>query len=326
MNPADNYRIVRSIFLTGIALLIYLFPEHGLTQQTIIKNGFNLSNSIVSADKIISGGVPRDGIPAITKPRLITAEQAGFLEPDDRVIGVYRNGTTKAYPTKILNWHEIVNDTIGGRNIVVTYCPLCNSGIVFATPGASSRMYFGVSGLLFNNDVLLYDVETESLWSQVLGQSISGDYRGQSLEMIPAAHTTWSDWKSRYPNTLVLSRDTGYSRDYSKNPYLAYSQNQSVMFDLAHESSQYEKKELVLGLRYNGKQRAYPFTELKAVGNSRIDDEFAGEKLTIEWHERDNYARVLDQDGNEIPSVITYWFAWYAFFPDTSIFAKKETR
>ena len=150
------------------------------------KNGFDVGNSSIPVAEILSGGPPRDGIPSIDDPHFITSDRADFLDPEDRVIGVSRNGEARAYPIAIMNWHEIVNDRIGDESIVVTYCPLCGTGMVFLAPPG---LEFGVSGLLYNSDVLLYDRQSESLWSQIMMQAVSGERLGEKLNLLPASRS-----------------------------------------------------------------------------------------------------------------------------------------
>ena len=180
-------------------------------------NGFDLSETTVPAADLLPGGPPKDGIPALTDPDFIAAEEVSFLEPNDRVLGVIANGVTKAYPLSIMTRHEIVNDTFDGRPVVVTYCPLCFAGMVFDARIEGRRQTFGVSGLLYNSDVVLYDRETESLWSQLLQQAISGPRRGQALTLLHSTNTTWSDWRERHPGTLVLSDHTGFAVDFGRH-------------------------------------------------------------------------------------------------------------
>jgi len=152
-------------------------------------NGFELEGSLVPAADIHRGGPPKDGIAALTDPRFVSAADAK-LSPEDRVVGVALGGVAKAYPIRILNWHEVVNDAFAGRRIAVTYCPLCGTAMVFDAVAGGRRRAFGVSGLLYNSDVLLYDRESESLWSQVLKRAVSGPEKGTALTQIPARHTT----------------------------------------------------------------------------------------------------------------------------------------
>ena len=138
------------------------------------KNGFDLSNALLSADEIFRGGPPKDGIPSIDEPIFASADDADFIDEDEWVLGIKTAAGARAYPIKILNWHEIVNDEMGGLKFVVTFCPLCGSGVVFRSAIDGNDLQFGVSGLLYNSDVLLYDRATESLWSQLLRKALAG--------------------------------------------------------------------------------------------------------------------------------------------------------
>ncbi|MFQ5509770.1 MAG: DUF3179 domain-containing protein [Leptospirillia bacterium] len=282
------------------------------------KNGFELNGATVPMELILSGGPPRDGIPAIDRPRFVPAGKAGFLAPTDRVLGLEVGGEARVYPIAILNWHEIVNDQVAGRPVVITFCPLCGTGMAFDANVVGRRRVFGVSGLLYNSDVLLYDRESESLWSQILGSAVSGPLKGERLVPLPLAHTTWGDWRARHPNTMVLSTDTGYDRDYRRNPYAGYEASRSVYFPVTGESRRYHPKERVVGLVIDEKAKAYPFSELDRAGG-RITDTVAGHRLTVRFDGDHGTARVLE-DGREIPSVIAFWFAWYAFHPDGAAF------
>ena len=284
-----------------------------------MKNGFDLSDALINPDEILSGGPPRDGIPAINHPRFVKAPQADFLKAEDRVYGIQYNGVVKAYPIKILNWHEIVNDWFGNDPLVITYCPLCGSGITFSRGIAGEMREFGVSGLLYNSDVLLYDKQTESLWSQIMGKAISGPLKGTLLEPIPMTLTTWQDWRDQYPETLVLSTETGFKRDYNRNPYTGYEQTERLMFPVSNENPAYHAKETVLAIERNGQFKAYPFSELQKAG-SLIKDEIAGSEIMIHYNHENQSARALDSQSNEIHGVILYWFAWIAFHPESDVF------
>ena len=213
-----------------LALMIVLIlpgiqPVHA---QFNMKNGFDLNGSLVPMQEVLAGGPPRDGIPAIDRPNFLSGNKANELNSRDRVLGVSRNGVSKAYPIAILNWHEIVNDQFGSEAIVVSFCPLCGSGVAFTATARGRTLHFGVSGLLYNSDVLLYDRETESLWSQLQGQAITGPLKGAPLKQIAMAHTSWGDWLKRHPDTLLLSRNTGFKRDYERDPYAGYIDSKGI--------------------------------------------------------------------------------------------------
>ncbi len=284
-------------------------------------NGFDLSEPLVPLDEIQHGGPPRDGIPAIDRPHFIAADQTDFLKPDDRVLGVVRNKVPRAYPVRILNWHEIVNDRIAGEAIVVSFCPLCGTGMVFgADLGAQGVTDFGVSGLLYNSDMLLYDRATQSLWSQVMAQAIAGPMKGRRLKQVPVRHTSWADWRRRHPGTEVLSTKTGHDRDYDRTPYAGYADSQAVYFSVRHAAPPtYHPKERVLGLRIGDVAKAYPFVELARHGQPRVADSLAGHDLFVHWDQQAGTAWATNADGVELAGVVGFWFAWFAFHPDTLV-------
>lgn len=300
-------------------LLIVLI---GLTGATLTRNGFDLSGSLVPADEILSGGPPRDGIPAINQPKFLKAGEARYLKPQDRVLGIVRQGVAKAYPIRILDWHEIVNDRFEDEAIAVTYCPLCGTGMAFDADVGGKTLNFGVTGLLYNSDVLLYDLQTQSLWSQILGTAVSGPFKGEKLKSIPITHTTWADWKTRHPQTLVLSTDTGFRRDYERSPYAGYERSEEVIFPVKFRSQGYHPKEQVIGLEVAGKFKAYPFAEL-AKSPSEFRDVVNGEPVIVRFDAGHRTGSVFDGKGQELPTVIAFWFAWYGFHPDTEIYRAK---
>lgn len=287
-----------------------------------IKNGFDLANSHIPAYDIYQGGPKKDGIPAIDKPYFVTSYQAGFLKPEERVLGVMIGGQARAYPVKILNWHEVVNDQINDQSIVVTYCPLCGTGMVFKADFNGRRHTFGVSGLLYNSNALLYDRETLSLWSQVMQRSINGISAGQALTALPVAHVSWASWKKQHPDTWVLSTNTGFSRDYNTSPYKGYDKNSSLLFPVQHKNPRYHPKDKVLGICFGSQCKVYPFAELSLSGqNQSIYDNFAGRTLRINIDFTNQDGQIIDTLTNQVVnSVNAYWFAWYAFHPNTEIY------
>jgi hypothetical protein len=316
---ANNFLVyvLRLLFICGAFLL-------GTSVAAENRNGFNYSDALVPADEIVWGGVPRDGIPPIHEPKFVAANDAYFLRDKDRVLGVSRNGIAKAYPIRILDRHEVVNDRFNGEPIVVTYCPLCFSGMAFTANFGGHDLVFGVSGLLYNSDVLLYDYRTGSLWSQILSRAISGPLKGTDIPAVPTAHTTWRDWRERHPDTLVLSTDTGFHTRYNSSPYSEYQSSSKLMFPVGHRSRAYRNKELVLGVTIGDVHKAYPFKELRKHGEESFGDTVGGTELTIEWRALEKYARAIDAKGEEIPTVIVYWFAWFAFHPGTEIFKNSR--
>lgn len=225
---------------------------------------FDLRNAIIPKNEIRSGGPPKDGIPALTNPAVIRARDAAYLNATDRVAGVAIGEEARAYPLKILNYHEVVNDRLGAVPIAVTYCPLCDSVVVFDRrdqPAGGARggvLEFGVSGLLYNSNVLTYDRggRPESLWSQLAAQGVSGPGAKRDLKTLPVELTSWQDWHRRHPSTTVLSERTGHARNYQVNPYQAYFAGRNLMFPARPMSNRLPAKIPVLGVWAGGKARA----------------------------------------------------------------------
>ncbi len=320
-----NYKYARWI-IYGVLLLMIAEPLHSFVLSKQPSNGFDLTDSLIPAAQIHHGGPPRDGIPALTNPKLIDARDATYIRNTDRVLGIVINGEARAYPINILNHHEIVNDLIDDKHIVVTYCPLCGSGVAFDGNINGKKLEFGVSGLLYNSDVLLYDRQTESLWSQLMAKAISGKMKGTRLKTLPVDNTSWKNWQRLHPDTQVLSNKTGYQRDYRRNPYWGYDATEDVYFPLTNRDKRFPTKELVAGLEWQGKYRAYPFSELLKAPSS-FHDPFAGNVFRVTFNKVDKTARIETRTGKVVPVTVSYWFAWAAFHPQTEIYyAKGKSR
>jgi len=324
MKRCSSHRIAVQLILSVYSLALFgqgyaapVMTAHAMTVPAM--NGFDLSNTSIDAAKIRHGGPAKDGIPAIDRPKFISAADASFLQDNDRVLGLSINGISKAYPIRILNYHEIVNDFLADKAVAITYCPLCGSGMAFDANIKDENTTFGVSGLLYNSDVLLYDRQTQSLWSQLLAEAISGKHNGARLKPLVITHTSWSDWSRQYPDTLVLSTETGYRRDYTKSPYNGYDKSRSLYFPVETLNQQYHPKEYVVGLSIQGRYKVYPFAEL-AKRPSPIKDNFMGQTLTVIFDAQHRTAKILDKDNKELASTMSFWFAWMAFYPDSVVF------
>lgn len=305
-------------FLITILLGVIAYAGYLWAQEF---NGFEIdrSTALIPLDEIHSGGPPKDAIPALDKPRFLMSTDREVPRGGERVLGLNYNGVAKAYPISIMNWHEIVNDHFGNKAVAVTFCPLCGSGVAYDANVSGKEMTFGVSGLLYNSDVLLYDPQTESLWSQIMSRAVSGPMVGEKLEILPLIQTTWTDWLKQYPDTLVLSRDTGYSRDYGRDPYTGYEDSHGVWFPVKHTDRRYHPKERVLGVEIDGRFKAYPFAELSKT-DGVVEDVLAGKRIRVHFNDSSLSARLTDEKGDEMPAIMSFWFAWYAFHPDTEVF------
>jgi hypothetical protein len=275
-------------------------------------SAFVLSPSRVPEGQILSGGPPKDGIPALTYPKTETATAADrWLKPDDTVLGIVLDGQARAYPVRILNWHEIVNDRINKHRFVINYCPLCGSGMAY-----DSNDLFGVSGLLYQSDVLLYDHKTESLWSQLMMQAVTGPRMGERMEVLPIEHTQWTTWKAQHPDTSVLSRQTGFSRNYGRNPYAGYETTEATYFPVNHKDSRLHAKTWVIGLSLGNQHKAWTLDSLKKSGSHT--ETWKGHELSFDVNGES--IRILDmQAGKRLPVTRLYWFAWSTFHPETEL-------
>ena len=312
---------LRFVLVILFALLATPVATGAATPDPAAYNGFDVSAATVPLAAIQRGGPPKDGIPAIDQPKFVTAAQAQ-LQSDDRVLGLQRNGIARAYPVRILNWHEVVNDRVGPESIVISYCPLCGTGMAFEARVGERPTTFGVSGLLYNSDVLLYDRATQSLWSQIKQMAVAGPMHGARLKSVPLEHTTWADWRTRNPDTQVLSTATGFARDYDRDPYAGYEKIERLMFNVEHRDDRFSLKEWVLGLEIDGVQKAYPFSVLaRAAGDSGSVTDTVGKRVVrVQFDRSHRTARAFDDKGQPLPGVMAFWFAWVAFHPNTEVF------
>jgi len=286
------------------------------------KNGFDLSNAVIPEHEIKRGGPPRDGIVALTSPTFVAAVEAEFVRPDERVLGVVVADQAKAYPLRMLAVHEIVNDVVGQQHFAVTYCPLCGTGIVFAAnlPGTGA-LNFGVSGLLYNSDLLMYDRNTESLWSQISATAVAGPLVGVALPRLPVWHTTWRDWLATHPHSVVMQGSPRFKAMYRRDLYPGYARSKRLYFDVSHRAPrEYHPKEFVLGVEIAGQFKAYPFSELVRYERAEFLDTVGGLQIEVVWDADNQSAEARSMDGGVLVSTMSYWFAWYTFHPETHVF------
>ena len=224
---------------------------------------FNLHT--VRFDSIISGGPPRGGIPPLDSPTFTTLDLANqWLDDKEPVISFEINGDTRAYPLQILTWHEIVNDVVGGVPVAVTFCPLCNTAIVFDRRLDGVVFDFGTSGRLRNSDLIMWDRQTESWWQQLTGEAIIGQMAGRKLTFLPAPIVSWADFKGAHPLGQVLSKDTGFGRAYGRNPYAGYDDAGNPPFLFSGDlDGRLLPKERVAALTVGDVDIAFPFTTLE---------------------------------------------------------------
>lgn len=299
-------------------------------------------------ESALSGGPPKDGIPSIDEPTFLEAEEADFLDPGDPVFGVVRGGETKAYPQKVLVWHEIVNDTLGDVPVSVTYCPLTGTVLGFERGNTT----FGVSGRLINNNLVMYDRATEAWWPQILATAIPGPWNEsaerRSLREFRLVWTTWKRWRDQHPETTVLSTDTGYAKNYGLDPYGNYNPRSgyyaggSPAFPTINSDDRYDHKTVVMGARTPDGAVAFPKNALReqgtisgaladtpvvAVYDERYDTGYVyrnPDDLAFEVESGTVKAESGDYAPDDLPlsRIHTFdamWFAWAGFYPDTTV-------
>ncbi|MFC3282696.1 DUF3179 domain-containing protein [Litchfieldella rifensis] len=297
-------------------------------------------------EAVRSGGPGKDGIPSIDQPRFQSAAQAeGFLRDEDIVIGVYRHGEARAYPQRILVWHEIVNDEIDGEPLSITYCPLTGTALGFRRGDTE----LGVSGNLVNSNLVMYDRATDSAWPQILGVAIDGELAGRGLEEFRLFWTTWERWKARHPETRVLTDQTGYVRNYRRDPYGSYHPlggyyrpDSRHLFPVMNQDGRYAPKEMVFGLRTEDGALAIDRGTLReeSVIETRLGDSdyvvIHDPGLGTGWAFQNPEAIEIDAtalrfgpEGVSGPGIEklepvnafeAMWFAWAAFYPDTAVY------
>lgn len=275
----------------------------------------------ISIDEVISGGPPKDGIPALSMPVFIEASDETRLAMREPVMTVALHGqTARAYPIRYLMWHEIVNDRIGRVSVVVTFCPLCNAGMVFDPRLDGRLLTFGVSGLLRHSDMIMYDRETQSWWQQALGQGIVGTNAGRQLEQLPAVMESWSAFRAAHPDGLVMD-EPNWSRTYGSNPYVGYDTSRPFLYDGENPPHGIDPLERVVRVG----NRAWPMTrlskarELREAGfvlrwtkgqASALDSQTIGRGREV------GNIRVTDAEGRDVVHDIPFAFAFHAFHPD----------
>lgn len=293
-------------------------------------------------EEVTWGGVRKDGIPSLDNPPLIAAGDADYLRDDDLVFGVSINGDARAYPLRIMGWHEMFNEVIGGVPLALAYCTLCGSGILFETQleGRAKPLVFGSSGFLYRSNKLMFDRETSTLWNQFTGEPVIGKLAdsGIRLKQRPVAIAAWGDWKRDNPGTRVLSVETGHVRNYGSGVvYRQYFSSPDLMFPALVNQRDHAQKDYVFGIRQFGAARAWPldaFKERPVINDTvgSVDVVLIGDPdgRTVRAYERGDmtfdaqlradgaaWTRSEDAlsapDGRTLPRVaghIAYWFAW----------------
>ena len=279
--------------------------------------GFDQATKKTVALADFQQGCPaRDCIPSIDAPQYLAAEDAE-LSDDDIVVTLSYEGQYRAYPTRILDHHEIVNDTIAGTPLAITWCPLCGSAVGIHRQVGEQVTEFGVSGVLYNSDLVLYDRATETLWDQIEAKGIVGPMTGERLRLIPVSMTQWGRWRQAHPDTLVLSSDTGFEEDYSTDHYAEYRDSTRLFMPISNSDDRMHPKTVVDGFELESGSIAFDAALLEE--NLSYSHDLNGE--TWELQAGEDGAVTLRGPGQEsvYAPIRLFWFAWYTFHPQTEL-------
>lgn len=285
---------MRHQHVTILVFIMIALLLQGCQKEDAKNGGEGDKNWQISKDKVHDGGPGKDGIPSLDNPERIKASSAGHLEPNDLVVGYKSGGEVVAYPHPIMDHHEIANDQVGNTHIAITYCPLTGTAIGWDRKVNGEVTTFGVSGLLHNNNLIPYDRLTDSNWSQMLMESISGDKAGTPIKTHMVVETTWESWQTMYPNTKVLSRNTGHSRNYDRYPYGNYKNTDELHFPVQNKDDRLHRKKRVLGVIVNENAKVY---KIEDFGQSVtvIQDEVNNQELVIAGSNELNFAVAFEQ-------------------------------
>ena len=278
-------------------------------EEEALDNGDTPGSSkdwLIPKDKVFDGGPGKDGIPALNEPNFIPAGEVNYVDENDLVLGFVDGDKARAYPHSILDWHEIINDRLGESNIAVTYCPLTGTGIGWNRKINGSVTTFGVSGLLYNSNLLPYDRESGSNWSQIRMDCVNGNLIGTQIETFALVETTWKTWKEMYPNTEVVSKETGHNRSYDRYPYGSYrTSDDYLIFPVANEDSRLGNKDRVHAVVLEGVARVYPLFSF-GTKVSVLHDQVNGKNLVVVGNAEDNFVvSYLNDKGDGTPFSFT---------------------
>jgi len=315
----------------------------------------------IPINEVLDGGPGKDGIPSLTEPNVITVAEAEFIRDFELVLGYVSGDEARAYPHKILDWHEIINDDLNGEKIAVTYCPLTGTGVGWSRIVNNRETTFGVSGLLYKSNLIPFDRLTDSNWSQILSESVNGSLNGDKALEYKLVETTWETWKEMYPESTVVSTETGFARNYQVYPYGDYrTNNDNLIFPVNPLDRRLPSKDRVLGVIYdNDVTKVYPLKRF-GIENTLIIEEVENRKVLIVGNLQKNFAVAFDitnhtsqeftvlndqgskilvdntgteydifgralnsdtEDLSHIPSFIGFYFSWGAFYPRPEIYS-----
>ena len=352
-------KTIRKLFLFTLLTLI---AGCSGDSPVIVETGPTPVSWLIPQDEVIDSGVGMDGIPSVDNPQFSLESEVNKAFDDDLVIGIEFNGELRAYPVPMMDWHEVVNDDVNGLKVAITYCPLTGTAIGWERQlNKNVVTTFGVSGFLYNTNLMPYDRRTNSLWSQQRLECVNGPFIGNKPKTYHLMETTFATWKKSFPGSKVMNANTGFDRRYSFYPYGNYRQdNDQFFFPIGREDNRIPNKERVLGVFIGEITKAYRFNESQD-GTDIIADNIAGSELIIVRSKKDNFntaflnpdhrifkpvqnglpSIMIDENSNEYDlagriisgpnigtrlqkplSFIGYWFSWASFYPEIEIYTE----
>jgi len=279
---------------TPIFFIIAMLGFGGLScEEGLVSGGSETKRDTLTGqwripkERVFDGGPGKDGIPSIDEPNFLDATQADYLSDNDLVLGIKIGDQVRAYPHPVMNWHEIVNDSFEDSHIAITYCPLTGTGIGWDRQILGKVTTFGVSGLLYNSNLIPYDRQTESNWSQMLNKGVHGTMIDSKARTYTLLETNWATWKKMYPDSRVLSTNTGFKRNYQHNPYGNYKEKPNLLFPVEPLDERLFSKERVLGIIRDGQAKTYRFKNF-SDSTTIIGDTFLGKEFIIAGSQKQN--------------------------------------
>jgi hypothetical protein len=310
-------------YLRLVVLTIFLLPFVTATAQRtfdvdILAETFGFDETTkksVALGDLRQGCPARDCIPSIDDPKFVSAEAATHVDDDELVITLSYKGEHRAYPSQILDHHEIVNDTVAGDALAITWCPLCGSAVGIERTVGGKTTEFGVSGVLYNSDLVLYDRATETLWDQIEAKGVVGTMTGVELTLVPVSMSKWGKWREKHPDTMVLSADTGFEYTYTEDRYAEYRDSTRLFMPVSATDERVHAKTVVFGFELPSGSVAFAESVLQDGGEYRHD--LNGEEAVVTL--RDDGKVTLQLGEQTHHPIRVFWFAWYTFHPETDL-------
>ena len=287
----------------------------------------DFNKATIDLGRVRSGGPPRDGIPSIDDPQFVPVAEETGLAGSEPVIGLSLDGEARAYPLRILTWHEIVNDVVGGRPGAVTYCPLCNSSLVFDRRVEGTTLEFGTTGKLKDSNLIMYDRRTDSWWQQFTGEAIAGEYAGERLELLPSRLQSWERFRAEHPDGLVLVPGDPGLRDYGRNPYAGYDTGRPFLYD-GQLPPDIDPMERVVIVRRDNRPPLVTTMNLVREAGKIVRDGYEiawtpGQNSALDTASvsrgRDVGNITVRRDGRDVVHDVTFAFVAHAFHPEAPI-------